>query len=141
MRALILIAGMFGVVGGAWAADPAQYESDALSGQFVYQLGFGGTRGAATPQSFQLQVANDWQRQAGLAPLRAEYRTDTHQFLVNGLDIGQTLVARQAEEGGVISALGGWVPMIIVLGAASLILIDGNKWAEDYQDSAGTGGF
>jgi hypothetical protein len=139
MRALILIAGMVGVVGAAAAGDPALRESDAVSGQLVYQLRFGGERDAPAQQSFQLQVANDWQRQAGFAPMRAEYRMDTQQFLVNGVDFGQMLIARQAEEGG-LASLSGWIPLLVVLSAASFILIDGQELGDEVVDD-GTGVF
>ena len=53
-----------------------------------------------------------------------EFRTDTGRFLVNGMDVERTFIARQ-EEGGLASAWGGWLPLAIVIGAAGLIVVDG----------------
>lgn len=134
MRVLGLISGL----AAAFSASASEYdtrllESDAVTGRLVYEMRFGGEAGQPAARSLQLQVANEGQRLAGVAPLRAEYRHDTGQFLVNGLDLEQTLMSRQTE-GGIGGALGGWLPLIIVIGAASLIVVDGQD-----QDPAASG--
>lgn len=134
MRVLGLISGL----AAAFSATAGEYdtrllESGAIAGQLVYEVRFGGEAGQPADGSLQLHVANEAQRLAGVAPLRAEYRHATGQVLVNGLDLEQTLMSRQAES-GIGSALGGWLPLIIVIGAAGLIVVDGQD-----QDPVVTG--
>ena len=134
MRILTLLVGMIAVTGAsAGELDSRFAESDALTGQVVYRVQFGGPAGVPAARSFSLQIANEGQRLAGLAPIRADYLPDSGRFLVNGIDIERTFAMRQAEEGGIAGAMGGWLPLVIVLGAASLIIIDG-------QDQTGFGG-
>lgn len=138
MRVLALMFGMLGIAGAAAAEDLyATTESDAITAQLVYETRFGGEQGAPVARSFQLQVANEGQRLQGLAPFRAEYRPDSQQFLVNGLDVQRTLIARQGEEGGLAAMWGGWLPLVVVIGAAGLIVVDGND--QDFTPN-GTGG-
>jgi hypothetical protein len=137
MRILTLLVGMIAVTGASAGELDAPYlESDAVTAQLVYQARFGGPAGAPMVRSFSLLVANEGQRRVGVAPLRAEYvvdgRTDTGRFLVNGMDVEQAFIMRQEEAGGVAAAWGGWLPLVIVIGAASLIVVDG-------QDQTGTG--
>lgn len=125
MRILGLISGL----AAAFSASASEYdtrllESGAVTGQLVYEMRFGGEAGQPAVRSLQLQVANEGQRLAGVAPVRVEYRHDTGQFLVNGLDIERTFMSRQ-EETGIGGALGGWLPLVIVIGAAGLIVVDG----------------
>lgn len=140
MRALALFVGLMGVAGAVSAEQLANGRdgSDAATGQLVYELRFGGER-AAPASSFQLRFGSEQQvlSQQHL-PFRAEYRLDSGAMLVNGLDVTPMLVTRQAEEGGVFSALGGWIPLLIVISAASFIVIDGNDLGEN--DFFGTGG-
>jgi hypothetical protein len=140
MRALALFVGLMGVAGAVSAEQLAHGAdgSDAVTGQFVYEMRFGGER-AAPASSFQLRFGSEQQvlNQRHL-PLRAEYRLDTGAMLVNGLDVTPMLVNRQAEEGGMFSALGGWIPLLIVLSAAGFILVDGNDL--DNGDFFGSGG-
>lgn len=140
MRALALFIGLMGVAGAVSAEQLANglEGSDAATGQLVYEMRFGGER-AAPASSFQLRFGSEQQvlTQRHL-PFRAEYRLDTGAMLVNGLDVTPMLVNRQAEEGGMFSALGGWIPLLIVISAASFIIIDGNDLGE--VDFFGTGG-
>lgn len=134
MRILALVSGLaaaFSASAGDY--DPRLLESGAVSGQLVYEMRFGGEAGQAVVRSLQLQVAHEGQRLAGVAPLRAEYRHDTGQFLVNGLDVERTLISRQ-DDNGIGGALGGWLPLLIVIGAATLIVVDGQD-----QDPAASG--
>ena len=134
MRILTLLVGLIAVTGAsAGELDSRLAESDALTGQIVYRVQFGGPSGVPAARSFSLQIANEGQRLAGVAPFRAEYRQDTGQFLLNGLDVERTFVMKQ-EEGGLAAAWGGWLPLAIVIGAASLIVVDGQN-----QDASGTG--
>ena len=136
MRILTLLVGLIAVTGAsAGELDTRHVESDALTGQVVYRVQFGGAAGVPAARSFSLQVANEGQRLAGLAPIRADYLPDSGRFLVNGIDVEQSFVMRQTEEGGIAGAMGGWLPLVIVLGAASLIIVDGQD-----QTSTGTGG-
>ena len=133
MRILTLLVGMIAVTGAsAGELDMRNVESDAITAQVVYRMHFGGAAGAPVASSFSLQVANEGQRLAGLAPLRADYLPDTGRFLVNGIDVEQAFVMRQEEAGGIASAWGGWLPLVIVIGAAGLIVVDG-------QDQTGGG--
>lgn len=137
MRVLALIVGMMAATCAA-AEDlysPIR-ETDAMTAQFVYEARFGGATGTPIASSFKLQFANEGQRLAGVAPMQAELRNG--QFYVNGLNVERMLIARQDEAGGGISALwGGWLPLVIVIGAAGLILVDGQD--QDFTPD-GTGG-
>ena len=125
MRILTLLVGMAAATGAsAGEIDTLQLENDAVTAQLVYQARFGGTPGAPVARGFALQIANEGQRLAGVAPFRAEYRQDTGQFLLNGLDVERSFVMKQ-EEGGIASAMGGWLPLAIVIGAATVIIVDG----------------
>ena len=136
MRILTLLVGMIAVTGAsAGELDSRLAESDALTGQIVYRVQFGGAAGVPATRSFSLQIANEGQRLAGLAPIRADYLPDSGRFLVNGLDIERTFAMRQSEEGGIAGAMGGWLPLVIVLGAASLIIVDG----QDQTGGSGSG--
>lgn len=140
MRLLVLIVGCLGISGAATAGEllSAHAGSDAAAGQLLYETRFGGQAPFAT-SSFQLRFGSDAQLAARQpVPLVAEYRPATATLLVNGLDLSPDLVSRQVEEGGIFSALGGWIPLLIVLGAASIIVIDGND--QDVTVPAGTGG-
>jgi hypothetical protein len=135
MRVLALIAGMTAVT-GAWAGeyDLALQDSDAVAAQLVFETRFGGEAGLPAARSFRLQIANEGQRLQGIAPFRAEYHQDTGRFFVNGMDVEQMLISRQEEEGGISALWGGWLPLAIVIGAASLIVVDGQD-----QDLTGSG--
>lgn len=140
MRVLAFLVGITAVT-GACAGDYAPYrDADAVTAQLVYQMRFGSQAGVPAVRSFQLQVANEAQRAEGLAPMRAEYRfnggPEGGRFLVNGIDVERTLVARQNEEGGLATLWGGWFPLALVIGAAALIVVDG----QDQGDISGTGG-
>jgi len=134
MRILTLLVGMAAATGAsAGEIDTLQLENDAVTAQLVYQARFGGAAGAPVARGFALQIANEGQRLAGVAPFRAEYRQDTGQFLLNGLDVERSFTMKQ-EEGGLAAAWGGWLPLAIVIGAASLIVVDGQN-----QDDPGSG--
>ncbi|MGQ0587620.1 MAG: hypothetical protein ACT4PK_10535 [Gammaproteobacteria bacterium] len=125
MRILTFLIGMVAVTGAsAGEYDARALESDAVAAQVVYRVQFGGAAGAPVARSFALQVGNEGQRLAGVAPLQAEYRHDTGQFLLNGIDVERSFVMRQ-EEGGIAAIWGGWLPLAIVVGAAALIIVDG----------------
>lgn len=137
MRILTLLVGVVAATAASAGELDAPYlESDAVTAQLVYQARFGGAAGAPLARGFALQIANEGQRLAGVAPLRAEYvvdgRQDTGRFLVNGMDVEQAFVMRQGEEGGLAALWGGWLPLVIVIGAAALIVVDG-------QDQTGGG--
>lgn len=133
MRILALMAGMAAVTGAsASELDTPHLETDAVTTQLVYEARFGGEAGVPATGAFMLLVANEGQRLHGVAPLRVEYRTANGRVLVNGMDVERTLIRRQEEEAGIGSAMGGWLPLIIVIGAAGLIAVDG-------QDQSGTG--
>jgi hypothetical protein len=135
MRLLAFIIGMTAVTGAcAGELDRPYLDGDAVTASLVYETRFGGERGLPAMRSFQLRIANEAQRSDNLVPLRAEYRLGTGQFLVNGLDVERALIARQGEEGGLAAMWGGWLPLAIVVGAASLIVVDGQD-----QDETGTG--
>jgi hypothetical protein len=139
MRALAFLLGITAVT-GAYAGEYAPYhDGDAVTAQLVYQTRFGGEAGAPAIRSFQLQVANEAQRAEGVVPMRAEYRftsdLQSGSFLINGVDVERTLVARQNEEGGLAALWGGWFPLALVIGAAALIIVDGQD-----QDLDGSGG-
>ncbi len=137
MRILTLLAGMVAATGAtAGEIDTRYAESDAVTAQLVYHVGFGAAAGAPVARGFALQIANEGQRLAGVAPLRAEYRQDTGRFLLNGVDVERAFIVRQ-EEGGVAAAWGGWLPLIIVIGAASLIVVDGQD--QDFEGSGASG--
>lgn len=140
MRVLAFVLGITAVTGAcAGEFDAPYHDADAVTAQLVYQARFGGEPGQPAVRSFQLQVANEAQRAEGLAPMRAEYRFTSNpgagRFLINGLDVERTLVARQGEEGGLSAIWGGWFPLVLVIGAATLIVVDGQD-----QDVQGTGG-
>ena len=141
MRVIALMFGMLGFVGAAAAEDLyASRDSDAMTAQLVFETRFGGEHGAPVSRSFQLQVASEGQRLQGIAPLRAEFRQGTGQFLLNGVDLKQAhaLIARQAEDSEGLAALwGGFLPVVIVVGAATLIVVDGNN--QDFTPG-GSGG-
>lgn len=135
MRILAFVIGMTAVSGAcAGEFDRSYRDGDAVTAQFVYEARFGGEAGLPAMRSFQLQVANEALRAGNVAPLRAEYRFGTGQVLVNGLDVERAFASRQAEEGGLAAVWGGWLPLVIVVGAASLIIVDGQD-----QDPVGTG--
>jgi len=144
MRILAFLVGITAVTGAcAGEFDRPQRDADAVAAQLVYETRFGGAAGAPVARSFQLRIASEAQRAENLAPLRAEYRFDARpdsgRFLVNGLDVERSLIARQGEEGGLAALWGGWFPLVMVLGAASLIIVDGQD--QDAQGSgSGTGG-
>jgi hypothetical protein len=145
MRFLAFIVGMTAVTGAcAGEFDRPYRDADAVTAQLVYETRFGGAAGAPVARSFQLQVASEAQRADHLVPLRAEFRFDaglpgSGRFLLNGLDVERSLVARQTEEGGLAALWGGWFPLAIVLGAAGLIIVDGRDQDEPASGS-GTGG-
>ena len=133
MRILTLLVGLIAVTGAsAGELDTRNVESDALTAQVAYRVQFGGAAGVPVASSFSLQVANEGQRLAGVAPIRADYLPASGRFLLNGMDVERAFVMRQEEEGGIAGAMGGWLPLVIVLGAASLIIVDG-------QDQTGGG--
>ena len=137
MRFLVFLIGMTAVTGAcAGEFDTPYRDGDAVTARVVFETRFGGERGAPAARSFQLQFASEAQRAQGLVPMRAEYRPDSGQFLLNGLDVERTLIARQGEEGGLAALWGGWLPLVIVVGAAALIVVDG----QDQEPIGGTGG-
>lgn len=136
MRLLAFFVGMTAVTGAcAGELDRPYVDGDAVTASLVYETRFGGAAGLPPARSFQLQIANEALRSEHVVPLRAEYRLGTGRFLVNGLDVQRTLIARQGEEGGLAAMWGGWLPLAIVVGAASLIVVDGQD-----QESTGSGG-
>jgi hypothetical protein len=140
MRFLVLIAGVLGVSGAAAASDlQSAYDgADAAAGQVVYEARFGGDRPTLAHSSFQLRFGSDYQFQTHQrASFVAEYRPATDSVLVNGLDVSPMLINRQAEEGFFASTIGGWIPLLIVITAASFIVIDGNDLTA--EDLFGTG--
>ena len=137
MRILALIVGLVTVTGASAAElDNRLVESDALSAQLVYQARFGGPAGMPSVRAFSLQVANEGQRQLGLAPLRADYVPASGRFLVNGIDVEQSFAMRQEE--GALGGLSGWIPLLVVIGAAGLIIVDGQD--QDTPSSTGASG-
>lgn len=139
MRLIAFVLGITAVTGACASEFDAPYhDADAVTAQLVYETRFGATAGQPAVRSFQLQVANEAQRAEGIAPMRAEYRftsdIEAGRFLINGLDVERALVARQGEEGGLATIWGGWLPLAIVIGAATLIVVDGQD-----QDPQGTG--
>lgn len=140
MRALALFIGLMGVAGAVSAEQltTGLEGSEAATGQLVYEMRFGSERADYTP-SFQLRFGSEQQVLAQQrTPFLAEYRPNTGAVLVNGLDLTPMLVNRQAEEGGLFSALGGWIPLMIVLSAAAFIVVDGND-LDSGLDDIGTG--
>jgi hypothetical protein len=138
MRVLAFVLGMTMVTcatAGEFGAPV--HDTDAMTAQFVYQANFGGAPGVAAASAFKLQFANEGQRLSGVAPFQAEFRPASGEFYVNGMDVERVLIARQGEEGGIAALWNGWLPLVIVIGAAGLILVDGN--AADYA-SGGSGG-
>lgn len=140
MRILAFFLGMTAVTGAcAGEYDMPYRDGDATTAQLVFESRFGSAPGTPAVRSFQLQVASEAQRADGLVPLRAEYRLNggrfgASQFLVNGLDVERAFASNQAEEGGLAAAWGGWLPLVVVIGAASLIVVDGQD-----QETAGSG--
>lgn len=137
MRVLGFVSGL----AAAFSASAGEYDarlmdSGAVTGQLVYEMRFGGEAGQPAVRSLQLQIGNEGQRLAGVAPLRAEYRHETGQFLVNGIDVKQTWMSRQNEGG----FLGGLAPIVIVVGLAAIIIIDGNDVDPITSGTGGTGG-
>lgn len=140
MRVLALFVGLMGAAGAVSAGELAAglEGSDAATGQAVFEARFGGERASWSP-SLQLRFGNERQVLAQeRTPFLAEYRPATGAVLVNGLDVTPMLVNRQAEEGGFFGALGGWIPLLIVISAASFILVDGNDLSD--EELFGTGG-
>ena len=140
MRVLAFVLGMT-MVTCATAGEfgmPA-HDTDAMTAQFVYQARFGGATGVPATSAFKLQFANEGQRLSGVAPFQAEFRPASGEFYVNGLSVQRMLIARQGEEGGLAAMWGGWLPLVIVIGAAGLILVDGND--QDFTtDGTGASG-
>ena len=144
MRFMVLIVGLLGTAGAASAGEQLSGygDSDAAAGQLVYEARFGGAAHGGLTPSFQLRFGNEQQlRSQQRIPFVAEYRPGTDSFLVNGLDLSPMLANRQVEEGGIGGALGGWIPLLIVLTAATFIVVDGNDLtAEDLFGTGATGG-
>ncbi len=137
MRLIAFLVGMTAVTGAcAGEFDEPYRDGDAVTARLVYEARFGGERAMPAARSFQLQFASEAQLARDLVPMRVEYRLDTDRVLLNGLDVERTLIARQGEEGGLAALWGGWLPLVIVIGAASLIVVDGQD-----QTPLGTGGF
>lgn len=138
MRVLALVLGMT-VVTGAAAEElySPVHDTDALTAQLVYESRFGGATGVPMSSAFKLQFANEGQRLSGFAPLQAEFRPASGEFYLNGMSVERVLVARQDEGAGVGSWLGGFFPLLLVIGAAGIIIIDGND--QDFG-AGGTGG-
>jgi hypothetical protein len=137
MRFLALVLGMTAVTGAAAEElNAPAHDSDALTAQLVYESRFGGAAGMPASSAFKLQFANEGQRLSGHAPLQAEFRPASGDFYVNGLSVERVLVARQ-EGTGVGSWMGGFFPLVLVVGAAALIIVDGN---DQEFDTGGTGG-
>jgi hypothetical protein len=139
MRFMALVVGL--IAAGAASAGELQSGfagSDEPAGQLVYEARFGGHGSLLQAPSFQLRLGSDHQFVTHQpVPFLAEYRTQTGSVLLNGVDISPMFVARQAPEGGVFSALGGWIPLLVVLTAATAIVVDGNR--AEYAP-IGTGG-
>lgn len=143
MRVLMLCVGLLGVSGAAAAGElQTAYEgSDAAAGQFIYEARFGGDRLALADSAFQLRFGSDYQFQTDQrATFVAEYRPATARVRVNGLDVSPILINRQAEEGFFSSTIGGWIPLLIVLTAASFIVIDGNDLTAEELFGTGASG-
>jgi hypothetical protein len=140
MRFLALILGITTVTSAA-AEDlysPAR-DADALTAQFVYESRFGGAPGMPAASAFKLQFANEGQRLSGFTPFQAEFRPASGEFYVNGMNVNGLLIARQEESSGISSMLGGFLPLVIVIGAAALIIVDGND--QDFgSDGTGSSG-
>lgn len=136
MRVLAFVLGITAITGASAGEFDAPYrDADATTAQLVFQSRFGGEAGLPAARSFQLQVASERQRAEGVAPLRLEFRPDAGSFLINGLDVERAFASRQTEEGGLAALWGGWFPLVVVLGAAALIVVDGQD-----QDLTGSGG-
>lgn len=134
MRFLALMLGMATVTcASAGEFDTPIHDTDAMTAQLVYESRFGAAGGAPATSAFKLQLANEGQRLSGYAPVQAEFRPGSGEFYVNGMNVERVLIARQ-DEGGIAALWGGWLPLVIVIGAAGLILVDGND--QDF----GTGG-
>jgi hypothetical protein len=141
MRFLALILGITTVTSAAAQELYAPTrDADAPTAQFVYESRFGGAPGMPAASAFKLQFANEGQRLSGFAPFQAEFRPASGEFYVNGMNVEGLLIARQEESSGVSSMLGGFLPLIIVIGAAGLIIIDGNDQDFDTGGSGGSGG-
>jgi hypothetical protein len=140
MRFLALVLGMTAVTGAAAEElyAPA-HDTDAMTAQLVYESRFGGAVGTPASSAFKLQFANEGQRLSGHAPLQAEFRPASGEFYVNGLSVERVLVARQEEATGVAGWMGGFFPLVLVIGAAGLIIVDGND--QDFgTDGTGSSG-
>lgn len=141
MRFMALIVGLI----AASAASAGELQSgfagsDAPAGQLVYEARFGGDRAVLQAPSFQLRFGSDHQLVTHQpVPFLAEYRTGTGAMLLNGVDVSPMFVARQAEEGGFFSALGGWIPLLVVLTAATVIVVDGNRAEYAPEGTGGSG--
>jgi len=143
MRVLLLMVGLLGVSGAVAAGElqSGHDGSEAAAGQLVYEARFGGDRPVLATSSFQLRFGSDYRLQAGLrAPFVAEYRPATASVLVNGLDVSPILVNRQTEEGFFASTIGGWIPLLIVITAASFIIVDGNDLTAEELFGTGSSG-
>lgn len=141
MRFMALIVGLMGVSAASAGELQAGLDgSDAPAGQLVYEARFGGDRDALRAPSFQLRFGSDHQLLSHQpVPFLAEYRTETGSLLLNGVDLSPMLVNRQAEEGTIFSALGGWIPLLVVLTAATAIVVDGNRAEYGLDGTGGTG--
>lgn len=141
MRFMALIVGLI----AASAASAGELQSgfagsDAPAGQLVYEARFGGDRAALQAPSFQLRFGSDHQLVTHQpVPFLAEYRTQTGAVLLNGVDVSPMFMARQREE-GIFSALGGWIPLLVVLTAATIVVVDGNRAEYADPDASGSSG-
>lgn len=139
MRFLALVLGMTAVTGAAAEELYAPVrDTDALTAQLVYESRFGGAVGTPASSAFKLQFANEGQRLSGHAPLQAEFRPASGEFYVNGLSVERVLIARQEEAGGIASWMGGFFPLVLVVGAAALIIVDGNDQEFAPEGSGGS---
>jgi hypothetical protein len=137
MRVLAFVLGMTTVTcATAGELGEPVHDTDALTAQFVYQARFGGASGVPATSAFKLQFANEGQRLSGVAPFQAEFRPASGEFYLNGMSVQRLLIARQDEGSGIAAMWNGWLPLVIVIGAAGLILVDGND--QDFS-TGGTG--
>jgi len=145
MRFLALMVGVMGAAGAASAGElqSGLEGSESAAGQVVYEARFGGPGAGFEAPSFQLRFGSERQVLAQeRVPFLAEYRPATDSLLLNGLDVSPMLVNRQTEEGGgFASALGGWIPLLVIISAATFIAVDGNDLTEGTLfGSGGSGG-
>lgn len=132
MRTAIFVLGLIGVVGGASAGDldSPLYSSDATAGRLTFETRFGGDHFAFTQRSFQLQFGSERQLNTGLVPFRSEYRLDSGQFLVNGVDLTPAVANAEDDDSGFKKAgwwtsWGGWIPLAIVMTGVAFVVVDG----------------